>query len=413
MKFPARSTLALLSAAAALPLALPALAQPTIRGLGFLGKTDRTYAGDLSADGTAIVGASQPLPGMSMTPVRWLLNNGQPILEALERPEGWTRCHAISTSRDGSIAVVYCYDNNTLTTYRWDAARGATLFPTLPDWERAVPNVAAPNGDVYGSATLLDGTFRPVRWPVSGGSPEVFDLPQGVTTASFGSLDDAGNIYGTGGNDPAETSLFRWTHAGPQFLVEIPRYTFLTRISSDGSSIAGTTLASGNGQHVWTWKEGRGFTPILTSPHWFTVATAVAPDGSVVFGFELPDNGLDSRFFAWTSQTGVISAAQYFADRGVDIAGWSDFTVNDISSDATRFVGGAFNPDGRAEAFIITIPRICPADFNADGDVNSQDFFDFLNDFFATNPNADFNDDGAINSQDFFDFLNVFFAPCS
>jgi len=54
----------------------------------------------------------------------------------------------------------------------------------------------------------------------------------------------------------------------------------------------------------------------------------------------------------------------------------------------------------------------CPADFNADGAVNSQDFFDFLNQFFALSMNSDFNRDGAVNSQDFFDFLNAFFAGC-
>ena len=44
--------------------------------------------------------------------------------------------------------------------------------------------------------------------------------------------------------------------------------------------------------------------------------------------------------------------------------------------------------------------------------VNSQDFFDFLAAFFATDPAADFNDDDVVNSQDFFDFLNAFFQGC-
>jgi hypothetical protein len=53
----------------------------------------------------------------------------------------------------------------------------------------------------------------------------------------------------------------------------------------------------------------------------------------------------------------------------------------------------------------------CPCDWNGDGVPNSQDSFDFNNDFFS-GP-ADFNCDGVTNSQDFFDFNACLFNGCS
>jgi len=54
----------------------------------------------------------------------------------------------------------------------------------------------------------------------------------------------------------------------------------------------------------------------------------------------------------------------------------------------------------------------CIADFNHDGVVNSQDYFDFLVAFFNNNIAADFNHSGTVNSQDYFDFLVAFFTGC-
>lgn len=54
----------------------------------------------------------------------------------------------------------------------------------------------------------------------------------------------------------------------------------------------------------------------------------------------------------------------------------------------------------------------CPADFNSDGGVDSDDFFDFMNAFSAGSGRADFNGDGTVDSDDFFSFLNMFLVGC-
>ncbi|HMN40775.1 MAG TPA: CRTAC1 family protein [Phycisphaerales bacterium] len=52
----------------------------------------------------------------------------------------------------------------------------------------------------------------------------------------------------------------------------------------------------------------------------------------------------------------------------------------------------------------------CPGDWNAGGELNVQDIFDFLNDWFAGG--GDFDASGTSSIQDIFDFLNAWFAGC-
>ncbi len=97
-----------------------------------------------------------------------------------------------------------------------------------------------------------------------------------------------------------------------------------------------------------------------------------------------------------------------------DAGNWSawggyQLAINNSRQMAIPATNSATNQSG---IILITPGQGCPADFNADGSLNSQDFFDFLTAFFAGDPRADFNLDGVINSQDFFDFLSAFLAGC-
>jgi hypothetical protein len=58
------------------------------------------------------------------------------------------------------------------------------------------------------------------------------------------------------------------------------------------------------------------------------------------------------------------------------------------------------------------VPSGCPADFNGDGTVNTQDVLAFLNAWVAGDASADFNGDGSVNTLDVLAFLNAWGAGC-
>jgi len=76
-------------------------------------------------------------------------------------------------------------------------------------------------------------------------------------------------------------------------------------------------------------------------------------------------------------------------------------------------------PSGRGRVIVGTqgrgawrLPISCPADVNADGVIDFNDFLAFLNLFNALDPDADLNADGSLDFNDLLIFLNLFNAPC-
>ncbi len=69
-------------------------------------------------------------------------------------------------------------------------------------------------------------------------------------------------------------------------------------------------------------------------------------------------------------------------------------------------LGGA-----NASGIVFATPT-CPADLTGEGDVNTNDFFQFLAYYQAQDPRADFAPGGGINTNDFFAFLAAYQAGC-
>ncbi len=169
-----------------------------------------------------------------------------------------------------------------------------------------------------------------------------------------------------------------------------------TTLVSPAFSLAGTT-----GARVSYWR-------------WYSNDTGGAPNADV-FVVQLSNNNGST----WTTVETVGPAGPGTSGGWIFNEFTSDSFLPPTAQMRVRFIAADLDTGSLVEAAVddfsvsvlgCTPPVECPADFNGDGFVTSQDFFDFLSAFFAGN--ADFNGDSVTNSQDFFDFIGAFFTPC-
>ncbi len=237
----------------------------------------------------------------------------------------------------------------------------------------------------FSAGTLTGGT-----WIVTGTSTLNFDPGAITTNAAAIRLSGAGSVFTNLSTMALNTGSFTITDARSYSPVAaVTQFTnagslFLGRaavLSLNAANFVQTTAGTLIFEVAGTTENENGRLATNVSATLAGVVSAAAAPGFT------PDTASSVRVINAASLTGTFSSANFPSTGLIFAVDYQQAALGDV--------------------FLTFEPRL-QADWNMDGAINSQDYFDFLSAFFALD--ADFNTDGVTNSQDFFDFITVFFA---
>jgi probable HAF family extracellular repeat protein len=191
------------------------------------------------------------------------------------------------------------------------------------------------------------------------------DLPGGAfRSQAYGLSADGSVIVGTstvGGTEfEVEDEAFRWTE--PEGMVGLGDLTggaFLSKaydVSADGSVVVGFG-SSASGEEALRWTEAEGMVGLGDLPGgvYSSVASALSADGSIVLGHGHSDSGRE--VFIWDRVRGMRNLHDVLVnDLGLDLTGWTQLHVADVSASGRVIVGDGTNPSGDIEAWRVVLP---------------------------------------------------------
>ncbi len=395
-----------------------ATGEPELRNLGVLPDGTLSWGRAISANGSVVTGWCD-LPNGIRHAYRWAMGGGMQDLGVL--PNGGS-AFGTGISSNGSVVTGWADQDGQSHLFRWTPIGGMQSVATWFPGGLTASCTNANGSAIAGQFNYATGTAA-IVWRAEQGVQYLASHPEQLHSWAYamnasGSVIVGNRILFT---SPQISTAVRWTASGNvQELGVVPGYTssFAQAISADGSTVAGFSAynpAPYSQAFSWTQKDGivpLGFMPGGITSH----ALGISADGSTIVGSGNTVIGNDSgtHAFVWTRKLGMVDLHTFLPSLGVDITGWVLYEAVAVSADGTAILGNGSYNSGSLRAFLVTgLPGTtnCRADFNHDGIVGSQDFFEFLIAFFGELPTADFNYDGSITSQDFFDFLAAFLSP--
>ncbi len=364
-----------------------------------------------SSDGEVATGYADS-PGGSRA-FRWVRDQGAVSLGTLP---GGTFSFGNVVSGNGEFIVGTSGSGDGIRAYRWSVAAGMESLGLLPDGFYTFAQSISADGNVivgFGSTALGD---RAYRWTMSGGLESLGTLPNGFNSGAYSVSPDGQFIVGYSEAGPDSVHAFLWSEGGGMVDLGVPSgavSSLAYGVNADGTAVVGGAERPDGTSRAFRWTPGGGMEDLGALPiRTGALAVGVSGDGNTVVGTTRFQSATTA--FVWTPDTGMVDLNEYLSARGVNLDGWYLFEGRGVSADARTFTGtGVYF--GEILGFVAWLDAdctSCPADFNCDSSINSQDFYEFMENFINQSPRSDFNRDGSRDSRDLFDYLNVLFTGC-
>ncbi len=408
MRHMIRSTLVLAVSLVALHLGAPAAVaqhQAFFEWVGDLpGGQISSSPSAISADGRVVVGSSDAHPEGVATPrarpFAWDRGTG---ITALPTPVDWGPCYASGVSADGSVILGFGADEQGRSLLvRWFDRAGPFRLE-LPDPQSSVDTVRLSDD---GETILLHLDDRPYLWSLESGFVALPSIPDRSGIFQSRALSGDGLTVVGALSDQQGVYAYSWTSTGGY--VELgqlpggPLYTLAYAVNTDGSVITGFSRTNSFQfpfGEAFRWESGG-----LAALGFTGEGRAVSSDGLTIVGNRPGLPGFSGAFI-WREGRGARTILSLLANAyDLPMNDWELRRAYGVSLDGRTFIGEGRNQNGVFQGWVASLGCCCPPDWNRSGMADSQDFFEFISDFFEGT--GDYNRDGVSTSSDVMIFLS-------